>query len=41
MLTAGLSVFRIGTDGKLAFVRKFDVEVGDKTQFWSGMVTLA
>jgi len=21
--------------------RKFDVEVGDKTQFWSGMVTLA
>jgi 6-phosphogluconolactonase len=41
MLTAGLTVFRIGTDGKLAFVRKFDVEVGDKTQFWGGMVTLA
>ena len=39
-LSAGLSVFRIGEDGKLDFVRKYDVDVGDKTQFWSGMVTL-
>jgi 6-phosphogluconolactonase len=38
---AGLSVFRIGEDGKLTFVRKYDVDVGDRTQFWSGMVTLA
>jgi 6-phosphogluconolactonase len=40
-LTAGLSVFRVGEDGKLDFVRKYDVDVGSKTQFWSGMVTLA
>jgi 6-phosphogluconolactonase len=40
-LSAGLSVYRIGDDGKLAFVRKYDVDTGTKTQFWSGMVTLA
>jgi 6-phosphogluconolactonase (cycloisomerase 2 family) len=40
-LSAGLSVYRIGRDGKLAFVRKYDVDVGKATQFWSGMVTLA
>jgi 6-phosphogluconolactonase len=37
---AGLSVFRIGDDGKLTFARKYDVEVGDKTMFWMGMVPL-
>jgi 6-phosphogluconolactonase len=40
MLSAGLTVFRVGSDGKLAFTRKYDVDVGTKTQFWSGMVTL-
>ena len=40
-LSAGLTVFRIGNDGKLAFARKYDVDAGSKTQFWSGMVTLA
>src|SRR5205823_14188777 len=40
-LSAGLSVYRIGDDGKLTFVRKYDVDVGSKTQFWSGMVTIA
>jgi 6-phosphogluconolactonase len=40
-LSAGLSVFRIGADGKLDFVRKYDVDTGGKNQFWSGMVTLA
>jgi 6-phosphogluconolactonase len=39
-VTAGLTVFRIGVDGKLTFVRKYDVEVGAAQQFWSGMVTL-
>jgi 6-phosphogluconolactonase len=39
-LPAGLSVFRIGDDGKLTFVRKYDVDVGDKTMFWMGMVPL-
>jgi hypothetical protein len=33
-------VFRIGDDGKLDFVRKYDVEVGNQQMFWMGMVTL-
>jgi len=37
---AGLSVFRMGEDGKLTFVRKYDIDVGDKTMFWMGMVPL-
>jgi 6-phosphogluconolactonase len=37
-LAAGLSVFRIGDDGKLTIVRKYDIDVGDKTMFWMGMV---
>jgi 6-phosphogluconolactonase len=37
---AGLSAFRIGGDGKLEFVRKYDIDVADKTQWWSGMVSL-
>jgi len=39
-ISAGLSAFRIGADGKLDFVRKYDVDVGDKTMFWMGMVAL-
>src|SRR6201993_4691279 len=39
-IPAGLSVFRMGDDGKLTFVRKYDVDVGDKTMFWMGMVPL-
>jgi hypothetical protein len=39
-ISAGLTVFRMGADGKLAFVRKYDVDVGGFQQFWSGMVTL-
>src|SRR5712664_2918503 len=39
-IAAGLSVFRIGDDGKLTFVRKYDIDVGDKTMFWMGMVPL-
>ena len=37
---AGLSVFRMGDDGKLIFVRTYDVDVGDRTMFWMGMVPL-
>ncbi len=37
---ACLSVFRIGGDGKLDYVRKYDVEVGARQMFWMGMVTL-
>ena len=39
-LPAGLSVFRMDDDGKLTFVRKYDIDVGDKTMFWMGMVPL-
>jgi len=39
-IPAGLSVFRVGDDGKLTFVREYDVDVGDKTMFWMGMVPL-
>jgi 6-phosphogluconolactonase len=37
---ASLAVFRIEADGKLDFVRKYDVDRGDKTMFWMGMVRL-
>ena len=35
---ACLSVFRIAADGKLDYVRKYDVDVGDRQMFWMGMV---
>jgi 6-phosphogluconolactonase (cycloisomerase 2 family) len=35
-----LSLFRIGDDGKLDFVRKYDVDVsGGRTMWWMGMVS--
>ena len=37
---ACLSLFRIGDDGRLDFVRKYDVEVGGRQMFWMGMVAL-
>lgn len=40
IVPAGLSVFRIGGDGRLDFVRAYDVDVGDKRMFWMGMVEL-
>jgi 6-phosphogluconolactonase len=39
-LPAGIMTYRIGGDGKLTFVRKYAVDVGNAQQFWSGMVTL-
>src|SRR6266404_3015577 len=39
-IAAGLSIFRIGDDGKLTFARTYDIDVGDKTMFWVGMVPL-
>lgn len=36
----GLSVFRIGDDGKLEFVRKHEADVTQANLFWMGMVTL-
>jgi 6-phosphogluconolactonase len=39
---AAIGVFKIGADGKLAFVRNYEVDAtAKKQQFWAGMVTLA
>ena len=32
------SVFRTGNDGKLGFVGLYEVDVGNDTMFWMGMV---
>ena len=40
-LPAARVVYRVGDDGKLTFVRKYDVDTGKLMQFWSGMITLA
>lgn len=37
---AALSVFRVAPDGKLEFVRKYDVETAGKDHYWTGMVGL-
>jgi 6-phosphogluconolactonase len=37
---ACLSLFRIGVSGKLDFIRKYDVDVGERTMWWMGMVAL-
>jgi 6-phosphogluconolactonase len=39
-LPANLAVFRIGSDGRLAFVRTYDVEAGDTPLLWVGIVPL-
>ena len=38
---ASLDVFRIGTDGKLDYVRKYDVKVRTGSMFWTGLAVLA
>ena len=37
---ANMSVFRIGDDGRLDYVRKYDIEVGKASMWWMGMVLL-
>jgi 6-phosphogluconolactonase len=39
-VSAGLSVYRIGVDGKLTFIRKHDVDTTVGTQFWCGLLTM-
>lgn len=39
-VTAGLSLFRIADDGRLNFIRKYDVAVGQAQQVWVNMLTL-
>jgi 6-phosphogluconolactonase (cycloisomerase 2 family) len=36
----GLSVFRVGGDGRLAFLRKLDADVSRETMFWMGIAEL-
>ena len=40
-LPAALVLYRIGSDGRLTFARKYDVDPGRFMQFWTGIVTLA
>ena len=37
---ANLSLFRIDDDGRLAFLRRYDVGVGNKPLWWAGLVSL-
>ena len=37
---ACMSVFRIGADGRLDYMRKYDIDTGGKLMFWMGMVKL-
>jgi hypothetical protein len=39
-IPASLSTYRLGSDGKLEFVRKYDVDLNDSQQFWAGIVPL-
>ena len=40
MIPAGLAVFRVGNDGKLDFVRKYDIDTSRGSVFWMGIVPL-
>jgi 6-phosphogluconolactonase len=40
-VSAGLSFYRIGDDGKLSFLRKQDIDTAAGTQFWCGLLTMA
>jgi hypothetical protein len=39
-VSANLTTFQVGDDGKLSFVKAYEVDTGDAMQFWSGMVAL-
>ena len=41
LVSAGLSLYRIGADGKLDFIRKRDVDTAKGVQFWCGLLTMA
>jgi len=40
VVPASLAVFRVRADGKLDFVRKYDVAVGSRNMFWMGITAL-
>jgi hypothetical protein len=37
---ANLATYHVGPDGRLGFARSYEVDTGDSSQFWSGMVAL-
>jgi hypothetical protein len=37
---ASLAVFRVRSDGKLEFTRKYDLNVGSRNLFWMGIFPL-
>ncbi len=37
---ASLDLFRIGADGTLTYIRKYDINVGNGSLFWMGMIGL-
>jgi 6-phosphogluconolactonase len=39
-VSAGLSVYRVATDGKLDFARKYDVDTAAGVQFWCGCLNM-
>jgi len=39
-IPASLAVFRVRSDGKLEFARKYDLNVGSRNLFWMGIVPL-
>ena len=39
-VSAGLSVFRMNGDGRLAIARTYDIDVGAESMWWMGMVPL-
>jgi 6-phosphogluconolactonase len=39
-VSAGLTLYRIGADGKLSFARKYDVDTAAGTQFWCGFLNM-
>ncbi len=39
-VSAGLSLYRIGTDGRLSFLRKHDVDTSAGSHFWCGLLTM-
>jgi 6-phosphogluconolactonase len=39
-VSAGLSIYRIGDDGRLTFLRKQDMDTSKGTQFWCGFLTM-
>ncbi len=40
LIGAGLSLYRVGADGKLTFVHKYDADTRAGTQFWSGTLNM-